>query len=352
MQHAKTMTSYEYGHTRQDVTDIATDYAHTINRKPRNQVLTLRWFEGFMNRWHELKVLKPRSLVIARAKCGTNENVEKYFESLEEVINKYGLQSKPHLIFNVDEKGLTSNHKPPNVVSGIECHTTSAVTSGKSSTTTVLGCGNASGFAVPPYFVFEGKRMMDDLINGATPGSAGTVSETGWSNTKVFKQHLSTHFLKFIPGRNDDPVLLLLGGHKSHVAVDVIEWAQERNINLHILPAHTSHILQPLDVGCYVSLQRIYDNECHKTMRQNHSIITRYNVCELGCKAYQKALSPENLQSALRKTDIYPITITDINKDLLKPSEVFKPTCSDDNNETEMNIDDNDNTTVLEMKIL
>ena len=35
-----------------------------------------------------------------------------------------------------------------------------------------------------------------------------------------------------------------------------------------------------------------------------------------------------------------------INRDLLKPSKVFKP--SDDNNETEMSIDDNDDTTVLE----
>ena len=33
---------------------------------------------------------------------------------------------------------------------------------------------------------------------------------------------------------------------------------------------------------------------------------------------------------------------------MLKPSEVFKPTCSDDNNETEINIDDNDGTFVLE----
>ena len=158
VQHVKTMASYGYGYTRQDVTDKATDYAHTINSKPRNEVLTLRLFEDFMNRCPELKVLKPRNLEIARAKCGTIENVEKYFDSLEEDFNKYGLQNKPHLICNVDEKELTSSHKPSNVVSGIECHTTSAVTSGKSSTTTVLGCGNASGFAVPPYFVLRVKK--------------------------------------------------------------------------------------------------------------------------------------------------------------------------------------------------
>jgi hypothetical protein len=38
VQHVKTMTSYEYGYMRHDVTDIATDYAHTINRQPRNEV--------------------------------------------------------------------------------------------------------------------------------------------------------------------------------------------------------------------------------------------------------------------------------------------------------------------------
>ena len=146
--------------------------------------------------------------------------------------------------------------------------------------------------------------MMDDLMNGAQPGAVGTVSETGWSNNK---QYLSTHFLNFIPGRNDDPVLLLLDGYKSHAAVDIIEWTQERNIILHILPAHTSHIVQPLDVGCYEPLQRIYDNECHKTMRQNHSIMTRYNVCELCCKAYQKALSPQKPTVCFQKDWYIPL---------------------------------------------
>ncbi|VDI27324.1 Hypothetical predicted protein [Mytilus galloprovincialis] len=92
--------------------------------------------------------------------------------------------------------------------------------------------------------------MNNELMNGATPGAVGAVSDSGWSNTKIFRQYLTDHFLKYIPGRNNDNVLLLLDGHKSHVAVDIIEWAQEHHIIIHVLPAHTSHILQPLDVGC------------------------------------------------------------------------------------------------------
>ncbi|CAC5364057.1 unnamed protein product [Mytilus coruscus] len=67
-------------------------------------------------------------------------------------------------------------------------------------------------------------------------------------------------------------------------------------------------------------------------MRQNSSVITRYNICELACKAYQKALSPETLQSAFRKTGIFPLDKSVINKDQLKPSEVF--TTNDECKET------------------
>ena len=60
-------------------------------------------------------------------------------------------------------------------------------------------------------------------------------------------------------------------------------------------------------------------------------------------KLIRKHFHRKNLQSAFRKTGIYPFTMTVINRDLLNPSEVFKS--SDDNNKTEMNIDDNDDAT-------
>lgn len=61
----------------------------------------------------------------------------------------------------------------------------------------------------------------------------------------------------------------------------VIEWAKEQNIELFVLPAHTSHILQPVHVGCFGPLQRIYNSECHTFIRScPYSTITRYNVAK------------------------------------------------------------------------
>ena len=165
------------------------------------------------------------------------------------------LKDKPNLQYNVDEKGLTINHVPPNVVAEIETKP-QEVTSGNEEIITLLGCGNAVGHAIPPYFVFPGKRLIDCLMDGSSGGAVGTVSESGWSNSIIFLDWLSTcnHFTKFIPC--GEKVLLMLDGHKSHVTLNVIEWAKENDIILQLLPAHTSHLLQPLDVECFGPLKK------------------------------------------------------------------------------------------------
>lgn len=131
----------------------------------------------------------------------------------------------------------------------------------------------------------------------------------------------------------DQKALLLLNGHKSHISVGLVQWAKERNIILFILPAHTSHILQPLDVGCYGPMQRKFNAECHKLTQESQCVVTRYNVCQLVCKVYSKALSADNLISSFRK----PVSIHVIEMPYpaasLIPAEVFNT--EEDNIKTE-----------------
>lgn len=88
--------------------------------------------------------------------------------------------------------------------------------------------------------------MHNSLIDNCTNGTSGSVSGSGWSNTELFHKYLSEHLIKYDQGLTDDqPVLLNYDGHKSHVALSVIEWAKPHNIIILVLPAHCSHILQP-----------------------------------------------------------------------------------------------------------
>ncbi|KAH3820012.1 hypothetical protein DPMN_121756 [Dreissena polymorpha] len=105
----------------------------------------------------------------------SRETISTFYHNLKETLTKHEMTDKPHLIYNIDEKGVTVYHKPPFIVAGADyCH--SSVTSGKGQTITIIGCGNAAGQDVPPFYIFPGQRMKSDLLNGAAPGSNGTVS--------------------------------------------------------------------------------------------------------------------------------------------------------------------------------
>lgn len=53
-------------------------------------------------------------------------------------------------------------------------------------------------------------------------------------------------------------------------------------------------------------------------MRETSTVITRYNIAELACKAHIKALCPETVQSGFRRTGIFPF-----NPESLTPAKVY-----------------------------
>jgi hypothetical protein len=73
--------------------------------------------------------------------------------------------------------------------------------------------------------------MRQELLEGKSTGTSGDVTESGWSNSIIFKKYLENHLLKFLPERSAElPVLLLYDGHKSHISLELIEWAQNQRL--------------------------------------------------------------------------------------------------------------------------
>ena len=143
--------------------------------------------------------------------------------------------------------------------------------------------------------------------------------------------------------------MVLYDRHKSHISLDLTDWARENNIILFVLPPHCSHILQPKDIGCFGPLQVINNQECLTFSRLNHKLVTRYDVCSLACKAYTAALSPTNLRSAFAKAGIFPFqTAAQIIESLgnkISPSELYsnKDISEENNKETDTSYKTADN---------
>lgn len=123
---------------------------------------------------------------------------------------------------------------------------------------TAIECVSAAGVANPPLLIFKAKHTDDAWILACTPRDwYFSTSSSGWTSDSHGYEWL-TRILKPLT-RPQDPTtcrLLITDGHSSHVTANVIAFCMENAIELLILPPHTSHILQPLDVGVFAPLKR------------------------------------------------------------------------------------------------
>src|SRR5947199_5347512 len=79
---------------------------------------------------------------------------------------------------------------------------------------------------------------------------------------------LSTTFEPYSrPSKDGDYRLLLLDGHNSHVTADFIQFAIDKRIILLCFPPHTTHLLQPLDVGVFGPYQHYYGRAVDNAVR-------------------------------------------------------------------------------------
>lgn len=342
--HVKKMALFGYGYSYMELRLLATDTAVFSGKLPNNsKLLSEMWLVRFLKRHPDLKGLKPRSLSLVRAKAVSAETVAAYYQELNTVLQQYDLLTKPHRIFNIDETGITPEHKPPYVI-GPKGMSIPAITSSRSETTTIIACCSATGQSVPPYFVFKGKRLNEDLLQGALPGTGACMSDKGWSNSSVFFQYISEHLSKHIPGGiGSDYTLILYDGASSHFSPLLINWALANKVVLMVLPAHSSHCLQPLDVGVFKPFKCAYNRACQEFLRANVGRqITRYDICSLACKAYTKALTPANIMNAFRKTGVVPFNSHVLSPEQFLPNEI---TC-DQTNASSANLEVSENETI------
>ena len=300
--HLHVMTEVGFGYSRQETLNLASDFSFFLGLRDRQCPLSFDWFYSFMTRWPDLKIMKQKDLEVARAKPADEIVVTNYFEELQTILTKYDLMDKPHFIYNIDEKGISAEHKPPKLIAGKFYN---AVTSGESKMVTIIGCGSAAGQQIPPFFVFPGEKMVDTLMEGASAGAVGFMSDSGLANSTIFEQYIKEHLVKYIPTRQPGSyALVLYDGHRRHVTIPLILWAIQQQIILFVQPPHCSNDLQQLDV-CLQELA--WGSACQEYLQEfGGKTITKYDVCKLACKAYTSTNHPSNLQAAFRKSGIYP----------------------------------------------
>ena len=127
---------------------------------------------------------------MVRGKSVNRTVIDKYYNELENVLLQNNLLDKPHLIYNIDE------HAPTRVLNQ-RGSTIQAVVSPRNGATTIISCGNAAGTVIPPFFVFKGKQMNEELLECKRAGAAAMMTDLGWSNSVKCYFHFFTCYIIF-----------------------------------------------------------------------------------------------------------------------------------------------------------
>lgn len=72
------------------------------------------------------------------------------------------------------------------------------------------------------------------------------------------------------------------------------------------MPAHSTHLLQPLDVGLFGPLQKHYGKAVENYHNSTNIGISYHNFLPLYKEARTKAYTEQNVKSVFRKTGIVP----------------------------------------------
>jgi DDE superfamily endonuclease/helix-turn-helix, Psq domain len=266
------------------------------------------WAHRFVQRQPDLKTRFNRVYDFQRALCEDPELIGAWFRLVENMRAKYGVLDCD--FYNFDETGFMMGVIcPAMVVTRADRRGRGkAVQPGNREWATAIACINSEGWSVPPFLVVQGKNHLSNwYTDGGLPLNwVIKPTSNGWTNNKTGLEWLK-HFDKHTAARAKGPYrMLVLDGHESHESAEFQEYCKTHNIITLGLPPHSSHLTQPLDVGCFSVLKRAYGRQIETFIKAHINHITKVEFFLAFTAAYKESMTVENCQAGFRGAGLVP----------------------------------------------
>ena len=125
----------------------------------------------------------------------------------------------------------------------------------------VLVSINATGFSIPSFYIFRGKRFGKNYIQRCEACATMAMQPKAWMTSYLFGAWI-LHFIELVPESSsisqEHHHLLILDGYISHVNMEVVQVAKRTRLDLLTFPSHTSHALQPLAVSVFKPFKQFF----------------------------------------------------------------------------------------------
>jgi hypothetical protein len=269
-----------------------------------------RWAGNFIKRQPELKTRFFRRYNYQRAKCEDPVAINAWFRLVANTIAKYGIRLDD--IHNFDETGFMMGVIASGmVVTGAERRgNPKRVQPGNREWVTVIQSISAQGWAAPPFIVVGGQYHLSSWYReSALPGNwAIATTKNGWTDNTtglLWLKHFNQHTSKRSNGAYR---LLILDGHESHHSAEFEVYCKENKIITLCMPPHSSHLLQPLDVGCFGPLKKAYGREIEHLIKCSITHISKTEFFPAFHAAFQAIMTESNIKGGFRGAGLVPLS--------------------------------------------
>jgi hypothetical protein len=288
-----------------EVADMADKLLTARGKEPVGK----NWTERFISRSDELKMAFNRAKDRQRILQEDPEVVGAWFTLVSKIITEFGVHKDD--IHNFDETGFQMGViGTMKVVTGSERRTRpQLVQPGDREWVTVIQAICSAGYATPPFIIYKGRVHISAWYEEVDiPHNWKlAVSENGWTNNELGLEWLK-HFDAFTKTRQVGRYrLLILDGHESHVSQDFKDYCLEQKILTLCMPAHSSHILQPLDVVCFSPLKLKYSQRVRALAHQRVFHINKEGFLPAFRDAFLDVFTKDNCQKAFEASGLVPI---------------------------------------------
>ncbi|KAI0996277.1 hypothetical protein K3495_g11903 [Podosphaera aphanis] len=105
---------------------------------------------------------------------------------------------------------------------------------------------------IDPMIIFQGAHYLEKHFdNDLNDDALFAQSESGYTNDYLSYRWLM-HWERFTRPQNpEENRLLIMDGHGSHLTFEFINYCEAHKVFPFLLPPHSTHLLEPLDIGIF-----------------------------------------------------------------------------------------------------
>jgi hypothetical protein len=165
-----------------------------------------------------------------------------------------------------------------------------------------------AGDVIAPMLITKGRLILAKWLATTLPEQTlFACSDSGYTSDELGIDYIK-QFDRCTRARlQGTHRILLFDGHGSHLIYNFVDYCQRHRIIPIALPPHTTHLHQPLDVGCFQPLKHQHSVAIESQVRGGEYTFDRVEFFELLAGIRNKAFLPNTIKSAWRKCGLaYP----------------------------------------------